>query len=292
MSQPVDAKYQSHELNLYSNDGKNKYSFTDATGLIPGLAPVVPVLKLESDVSAEGYQGSIAIPNLMYKLHASDYYSFLSYAIYALESKDAELTAGLAQELVDRKNADDVLTSGLATEVKARGDADSVHTGAIAQEVYDRGAGDLANSQAIATEIADRKASVLVVSNAVAQASLDITAEAKARADADAKLTTAIADEKGRAEYQEYQIRQDIKIEAKSRLDEDTKIKASVEAEAKLAREEEGKLSARIDFITHNVDATAIDSLSEIVAQFSTNGQGYADRLTYLEGIVMALVAQ
>jgi hypothetical protein len=292
MSQPVDAKYQSKELNLYSNDGKNKYSFTDATGLVQGLAPTTPILKLESDVSADGMQGSIAIPNLLYKLHASDYYSFLSYAIYALESKDAELTAGLAQELVDRKNADDVLTSGLATEVKARGDADSVHTGAIAQEVYDRGAGDLANSQAITTEIADRKAAVLVVSNAAASNALAITAEAKARADADVVLTTAVSDEKTRAELAEYGLNNDIQGEIGHRMAAVSTVSAAVVAEAKRATDKEALLDARIDFITHNTDATAIDSLSEIVAQFSVNGQGYADRLTYLEGVIAALVAQ
>jgi len=292
MSQLVDSKYQSHELNLYSNDGTSKYTFSDATGLLSGLNPVVPILKLEGDVSASGYQGNVAIPNLLYKINGTQSYAFLSSTISTHESNISMLVGQVYTEGVDRKAADDVLTAGLAAEAKARADADSVHTSAVAQEVYDRGAGDLANSQAITTEIADRKAAVLVVSNAAASNALAITAEAKARADADVVLTTAISDEKGRAEYQEFQIREDIKAEAKSRLDEDVKIAAAVVAEAKRATDKEALLDARIDFITHNVDAIAIDSLSEIVAQFSTNGQGYADRLTYLEGIVMALVAQ
>jgi hypothetical protein len=52
------------------------------------------------------------------------------------------------------------------------------------------------------------------------------------------------------------------------------------------------RLDGRIDFITSNVDGAAIDSLSEIVAQFSQNGQGYANRLSYLEAVVSALVAK
>ncbi len=52
------------------------------------------------------------------------------------------------------------------------------------------------------------------------------------------------------------------------------------------------RLDGRIDFITNNVDGAAIDSLSEIVAQFSQNGQGYASRLSYLEAVVSALVAK
>ena len=50
------------------------------------------------------------------------------------------------------------------------------------------------------------------------------------------------------------------------------------------------RLDGRIDFITSNVDGAAIDSLSEIVAQFSQNGQGYASRLSYLEAVVASLV--
>lgn len=292
MSQPVDAKYQSKELNLYSNDSKNKYTFADATGLIPGLAPVVPVLKLESNVSPEGYQGSIAIPNLLYKLHASDYYSFLSYTLFSLESTGTTLTSGLAQELVDRKAADATLTSGLAAEVKARGDADFIHTGAIAQEVYDRGLGDLANAGAIATEVSDRKAAITTVSAAAGANTLAIAAETKAREEADVKLTTAVSDEKTRAELAEYGLNNDIQGEIGHRMAAVSEVSAAVVAEAKLAREKEALLDARIDFITHNTNPAAIDSLSEIVSQFSSNGQGYADRLTYLEQVIAALVAQ
>jgi hypothetical protein len=52
----------------------------------------------------------------------------------------------------------------------------------------------------------------------------------------------------------------------------------------------EGKLSDRIDFIVSNTNPFAIDSLYEIVSQFSQNGAGCADRLTYLEGAIAALV--
>lgn len=292
MSQSVDAKYQSKELNLYSNDGKNKYTFSDATGLVPGLAPVSPILKLESDVNVDGYQGSIAIPNLLYKLHGSDYYSFLSYTLFSLEATGTTLTSGLAQELADRKSADSKLTTDLAAEVKTRGEVDYSLSGRISDEVYDRGVADLANSQAITQEVADRKSAITTVSGAAGANTLAIAAETKLREEADVKLTTAVSDEKGRAEYQEYQIREDIKSEAKARLDEDVKIAAAVVAEAKRAGEKEALLDARIDFITHNTNPASIDSLSEIVSQFSVNGQGYADRLTYLEGVIAALVNQ
>jgi len=70
----------------------------------------------------------------------------------------------------------------------------------------------------------------------------------------------------------------------------ETTLQSNVDAEAARALAAEGKLSDRIDFIVSNTNPTAIDSLSEIVAQFNQNGAGYADRLTYLESVVASLV--
>jgi hypothetical protein len=75
-------------------------------------------------------------------------------------------------------------------------------------------------------------------------------------------------------------------------LDAEAVVQANVEAEAKERKSEVSRLDGRIDFITSNVDGAAIDSLSEIVAQFSQNGQGYASRLAYLEAVISALVAK
>ena len=153
-----------------------------------------------------------------------------------------------------------------------------------------------------------------------------ITTESKARADADSKLTTDLGTEsKARADA-DSKLTTDLAAEAKSRTDMDNGLWATIQivesesktrdsaldvkldiektraetAESKLttdlatelkAREDaDTKLSDRIDFIVSNTNPTAIDSLSEIVAQFSQNGVGYADRLTYLEGVVAALV--
>jgi hypothetical protein len=66
--------------------------------------------------------------------------------------------------------------------------------------------------------------------------------------------------------------------------------KEKLNDEAKARADADSKLSDRIDFIVSNTNPAAIDSLSEIVSQFSQNGQGYASRLTYLESIVASLV--
>lgn len=286
----MSVDYKSHELNLYSNDGKNKYTFADATGLIPGLASVSPILKLGGTVNVDGYEGSIAIPNLLYKIFNSEYYSFLSHTLYTLDAKDTSLGAELSQESKDRKAADAVLTSGLSAEVKARADADGIHTANIAQEVFDRGAGDLANLTLINNEIADRKAAVQVVSNSASANAIAITAETTRAVTKEGLLETAIADEKTRAMAKEALLDAvDVK-EIADRKAANVVLTDALNAEITRALDKESKLDLRIDFITSNANPSAIDSLSEIVAQFSTNGQGYADRLTYLEGVVAALV--
>ena len=50
------------------------------------------------------------------------------------------------------------------------------------------------------------------------------------------------------------------------------------------------RIDGRIDFIVSNVNPSALDSLTEIVNSFNSNGASYASRLTYLEGIIQELV--
>lgn len=164
----------------------------------------------------------------------------------------------LDQESVDRYNADQYLAGDLRAEAKARADADGLIQITL-----------LSLSTGASNTVTDYK---------------QLVADEKKRAeDAEGLLNDAIVEAKEEATLA-------VVNEGKLRSAEDTKLRSSVEAETKRATEEEGKLSARIDFVLHNTSAPALDSLSEIVNKFSTDGQGYADRLTYLEGIVMALV--
>ena len=136
----------------------------------------------------------------------------------------------------------------------------------------------------------------------------DLGAESKARADADSKLTADLEAEVKRATNLENGLWATIQIvEAESKTRDaaidvkiqfektraetaEGKLTTDLGAEAKARQDADTKLSDRIDFIVSNTNPSSIDSLSEIVAQFSQNGQGYADRLTYLENVVTALV--
>ena len=81
-------------------------------------------------------------------------------------------------------------------------------------------------------------------------------------------------------------------VERTRAIDAEAVVQANVDAEAKTRVSEVKRLDGRIDFITNNADGAAIDSLSELLSQFTQNGQGYASRLLYLESVVSALVAK
>ncbi len=122
-----------------------------------------------------------------------------------------------------------------------------------------------------------------------------VTAEAKAREDADAFLQAQVGGLWGG--FQTIEARDSaldgvITQERTRALTAEGVVQANLDAEAKARADADSKLSDRIDFIVSNTNPSAIDSLSEIVAQFSQNGKSYASRLSYLEAVVSALVAK
>ena len=291
MSAPVD--YKSKELNLYSNDG-GVLKVSDATSLRSSiainLASTAQLMQLDFKAPSSGSLGShhLIIPSLYVSWGAVSYHAGQTFDQYNTRLNTA--TTNLTAEAKTRYEADLLLTNNLNAEIKNRAEADGVHTASIAQEVYDRGEGDLANSALINQEIADRKAAITVVSTASSGNTLAISAEVSRAIEAERVLRTTIQDDQKRADSMQTATDASIAAEVGRAGAAEFALSNAVEAENKRATEKEEKLDARIDFITSNSNPVAIDSLSEIVSQFSANGMGYADRLTYLEGVVAALV--
>jgi hypothetical protein len=242
--------YKAHELNIYSNNNVGRLKFQDGKGT--GLGPGFGTTQEYIFAKyTDDAKGIMQWPVCIPELHTID--------------NSTGSVMGVAWYIMDtRSKVDD--------EKKAREDADSKLT-------------------------------------------TDLTTEAKTRADADSKLTTDLGTESttraNADDFLQAQIGglwggvQAIETDSKNRdsalgvridaeitraTSAETALQSNVDAEATRALAAEGKLSDRIDFIVSNTNPTAIDSLSEIVAQFSQNGVGYADRLTYLEGVVAALV--
>ena len=92
---------------------------------------------------------------------------------------------------------------------------------------------------------------------------------------------------RGDSVFNEAQLREAADVLLSGRIDVQA---GRIDVQTAALLSEAKRLDGRLDFITSNVDSTALDSLSEIVSQFSQNGVGYAGRLAYLEAVIADLV--
>jgi hypothetical protein len=283
MAAPVD--YKSHELNLYSDDNKCHLFFKDGQ-LNPQWAPGFGQgQKFQyvryTQVDDGGYMHPIVVAGLHY-LDTNGFVSGVAWSFY-------EVKTSITDEAKARNDADIKIATDLQTEVKARQDA--IDAEAKARSETDQ--------SIISTIVAENKMhtdnfnllGAQIVSENKARVAA-VSAETKARQDADANLLSAIqtveADSKTRDSALDVVISQE-----RSRAEgAESSLSGRIDTEIMDRKSDINRLDGRIDFITSNVDGAAIDSLSEIVAQFSQNGQGYASRLSYLEAVVSALVAK
>ena len=252
--QPVD--YKSHELNLYSNNNVGRLRFVDGkgTGLGPGFGQNQEYIYAKYTDDAKGqYQWPVCIPELFTVDNSSGYVLNIGWTIGDIQSKAN-----------DEKTRATGVEAGLRTDLEAYHAADSK---AIADEAAARAQGDNGNWATILIVESDSKARDTVLTD-------DLKAEVSNRTAAVSAIDGKLTVERTRA------------------IDAEAVVQANVDAEAKTRVSEVKRLDGRIDFITNNADGAAIDSLSELLSQFTQNGQGYASRLLYLESVVSALVAK
>jgi hypothetical protein len=201
-----------------------------------------------------------------------------------------QLNVNLPAEVVRATNAEDNILNLLNTEYNSRVFADNAHSAQIAQETNDRQTGDYNLDVKIASEISRAQASELVLTNSIAQTDLDVAAEEKSRIDADSKINDAVSAEVKARGDADFKLTTDLSAESKLRADADFKLSSDLAFESAERKSEVARVDGRINFIQANTDPAALDSLSEIVANFNVNGTSYASRLTFLEGVVAALV--
>ena len=206
------------------------------------------------------------------------------------EYKIGVLEGGLAGEITNRQNADITLQANIDSEAATRLAQDQTHTTAIAQEVSARTTGDFHLNAAIVSEAASRAAADVVLTNGLAQVNIDLAAESKTARAAESKLASDLSTESKARSDEDAKINGLLSNESKARSDADAKLTADVAAELSRAQAAEGKLSDRIDFIASNTSPQALDSLTELLAHFNTNGVSYASRLSWLENVVQELV--
>ena len=281
----MQTDYKSHELNLYSGDNKCHLFFKDGQSnpqWAPGFGANQKFQYVRyTEVEDGGYMHPIVVAGLHY-LDTNGFVSGVGWSFY-------EVKNSITDEVKNRNDADIKIATDLQTEVKARQDA--IDAEAKARSETDQ--------SIISVMVAENKMhtdnfnllGAQIVSENKARVAA-VSAEAKAREDADANLLSAIqtveADSKTRDSALDVVISQE-----RSRAEgAESSLSGRIDTEIMDRKSDINRLDGRIDFITSNVDGAAIDSLSEIVAQFSQNGQGYASRLSYLEAVVSALVAK
>jgi hypothetical protein len=288
----MQTDYKSHELNLYSGDNKCHLFFKDGQSnpqWAPGFGANQKFQYVRyTEVEDGGYMHPIVVAGLHY-LDTNGFVSGVAWSFY-------EVKNSVTDEAKARNDADIKIATDLQTEVKARQDA--IDAEAKARSETDQSIiSTVVGINTMHTDNFNLLGAQIVTENKARVAA--VADEKKGREDGDAFLQSQVgglwgglqtieADSKTRDNALDVKLSQE-----KSRAEgAEASLSARIDTEIADRKSEVSRLDGRIDFITHNVDGAAIDSLSEIVAQFSQNGQGYASRLAYLEAVVSALVAK
>lgn len=274
---------KSRELTLHRDDG---YKFRIEK--VVGNDDVGPCFSLKTTNSSGAGDWGVHIPGL--KVDTMYGVRMVGPLLGTHEYKLISLDQNLQAETTRATGAEAKLQQNIESEAYTRQAQDQAHTGQIAQEVSDRQTGDFQLSTNLGFEVSRAQASELVLTNNVASVSAGLASEVSERKSEVVRLDAQILQEiqtRGNSVYGEAQDRRAEDAKLSARCDG---LVAGAAAEVAERVSEVKRLDGRLDWITHNVDGAAIDSLSEIVAQFSQNGQGYAARLAWLEGVVADLV--
>jgi len=278
---PVD--YKSKELTLY-NDGGYKLQIRP----IDGSTDAGPGFSFKTTNLENIGDWGVHIP--MLKVDTMYGVRNVGSLIGMHEYYINQLNVNLPAEVVRATNAEASLQANINAEAAARLSQDNTHSAQIAQEIADRQTQDYFLEIKVTNEVARAQASELVLTNSIAQTDLDVEAEEKARIAADSKINDAVSAEVKARGDADFKLTTDLGAESKARLDADTKFSSDLAFESGERKSEVARLDGRINFIQSNVDPVAIDSLTEIVNNFSVNGASYSSRLTWLEQVVANLV--
>ena len=274
---------KSRELTLHRDDG---YKFRIEK--VVGNDDLGPCFSLKTTNSSGAGDWGVYIPGLrvdtMYGVRmVGPLLGTHEYKLISLDQNaQAETSRAVAAETKLQQNVD--------SETAARVATDSYHTAQIAQEISDRQTGNQQLEIKLGSEVSRAQASELVLTNNVATVSAGLASEVSERKSEVVRLDARVLQEiqtRGDSVFNEAQLREAADLALGARCDG---LVAGAAAEVAERVSEVKRLDGRLDFITSNVDGAALDSLSEIVNNFNVNGNGYAARLTWLEGIVADLV--
>ena len=279
--------YQSRELNIFTADGKGQFRVSDVSGTVPGFGATVKVFSMGfTGSNADG--GTLYVPQLYSQVDGNP--GHVGYSLSFLLAGKTSIEGALAAEASTRASADSVNSLAISNEATARASADSYHAQGLSTETFARQSADQALDTKISQESGARIADISTVTQAIGATNQQLTYENQRAQSAEAAIVATELVEKSARIAGDTSLLMSLNAETESRLQADQKQASDLVIEAARSLAAESKLSDRIDFIVSNANPTAIDSLTEIVANFTTNGTTYAQRLTDIESILQVLL--
>ena len=277
--------YKSRELNLHRDDG---YKFR----IIPkfGDTEVPYAFELKTTNTSNNGNWGVYVESLFSSV--GNVTQSVGGMLYSHANTLNTHTTDIANEVYSRHTGDVKLANDLFIESQTRASGDAVHTADIAAEVAARISGDYTLQQSLANETANRTAADTVHTQSIAQLGIDLAAESASRADHDTKIISDLNVQKDARIAGDAKLTTDLASESSARVLADSKLTSDLSAEVAARVADVANVNGRVDFVIHNTDPQALDSLSEIVAQFSANGSNFAARIAFLEGVVAELVAK
>lgn len=290
----------SRKLKIRSNDGVHRLKVSDGKGSdkTQGFGASQPYVYLDYSDNASEQQRQPVVINALHYVGQSNEPVGVSWKFYDVGNKhDAEVArASYAESQLDAKVEQYKTEHDEALQEEADraiGVEDGLLT-AIQGEVSGRQTADFNLNTLITAESKTARASELVLTNAVAQLDLDGKAETKERKSEVVRLDASILTEKQQRESADAN-------EAQLRESADAKLQASVDAlsytsagginvEKARAEAVEAGLQNQISALLNNTDATALNSLAELVTQYSQYNTSLVSRVSQLEAVLADLV--
>ena len=290
--------YKSHELNLFSNDDNHKFKIRDNKGNASGFGAAQNCAFISyNDVATGSSSHPIVIDALHYNFGGPVGVAWKFGVVDTAMSDEVTRATGVEEQLrTDVDEHYEELSNAQSDEFVRAVNVEAGINNALASEISTRQTEIYNANAAITAEASTSRAAELIHNNAIAQLNLDVPAEAKTARAAELKLTQNLA--------AEIKTRADAGVaEALQRLSADEKHTADIAAlssssttaiqfEKSRAETEEGKLQSQISSLLANTDATALNSLAELVSDYSQNNTTLQARVTYLESVIAELVAK
>lgn len=290
----------SRKLKIRSDDGLHRLKVVDGKGSdkTQGFGASQPYVYLDySDIASEQQRQPVVI-NALHYVGQSNEPVGLVWKFYDVGNKHDE-------EVKERKAEDAALNTKVelyhATDSKSIADYKSSNDAmlngvwaTLVTEVADRKTDTFNLESKVNVEASARSAADTVHTNAIAQANLDLSAEVKERKSEVVRLDASILTEKQQRESADAN-------EAQLRESADAKLQASLDAlsltsaggvnfEKARAEAVEAGLQNQITALLSNTDAVALNSLAELVTQYSQYNTSLVFRVSQLEAVLADLV--